>query len=335
MGGPLQDPQVHVVRDRFLAPRQGSEVAVPGLDQGHAAGDPGGIDRGGAAARAVRVPDGIGQARLRRSPARTRTRCGVPAEIGTGPVEDGDASAQLVGEKLGDIAGCPAAEHDTGQGFVDRLRSFDDGDVLLDLPVREPQFPQGGPARLVETGVVEGDRGVIGERAQQRDLVGLEGPLGAVGGEQGAHRLAPDDQRHAEKRDEFLGPGQAVEVRIVDDEGRAGVVAYPVRALGGQHLAAQPHIGRYARRQERGGDRSLRCPGGQPAVGADQRQVGEVGADQVVGVMDDRLQDLVELAQRGERLGRRVQRRQLALPVINHGTLPPRLRVEEKSTRSA
>ena len=289
------------------APHQRAEVTVARLDRRHTAGGALGAGGGRAAARAARVLDGFGQLGLRRAPARARRRVAVH-ERGAGPVEERDAPAELVGEQLRDLARRPAGQHHAGQGFVHCLRA-------LGFPVGDLQLVQGGPARFVEPGVVEGDRGVIGERVQQRDFVGLEGALGAVRGEQGAHRFAPDDQRHTEQRDELLGDDQAVEVRVVLDEGRGGVVAHPVRAAGKPAPCRRvPRRSGWPRARKVGGDRALRRPGRQPAVRADQREVGEVRADQLVGVVDDRLQDLVELAQRGERLDGRVQRRQFTLP---------------------
>lgn len=135
----------------------------------------------------------------------------------------------MLDEKSRDVTGSAAGQHDVGQCLVHGGGPFHGGDLFLDGAVRLPQPAQGDPALLVEPGVVEGDGGVVGEGAEERHLVLLEGALGAVGGEEDADDPLAHQERHAEQRDEPLVGHQGVEHGAVAEDLGLAVVAHPER----------------------------------------------------------------------------------------------------------
>ena len=63
--------------------------------------------------------------------------------------------------------------------------------------------------------IIAGDRGMAGEGAEELHLVLLEGPLGAVGGEERADRLLTHQERYTQEGRESLAGHEQVEGGVV------------------------------------------------------------------------------------------------------------------------
>lgn len=218
----------------------------------------------------------------------------------------------MLDQQLRDVAGPSSGQHHMGQGLVHRRGPFHRGDLVFDraIGVREP--PQRDTALLVEPRVVEGDRGMTGESAEERHLVRLEGTLGSVGGEQDTDRFLTHQERYTQQRHESLAGHEQIEPGVVAEDLGLVVVADPEGGSGLDHAPAQACPGRHPGRRELRRDRARRRSQCEIPVLVQKRQVSEVAADQLMGVSDDRTQNLTDLAERCQRTSRGVQAAEFA-----------------------
>ena len=117
------------------------------------------------------------------------------------------------GQLGGHLGHAAAAQHQFGEPVVGQDGEFDVPALLAQRRVRVLQSDQRLPGFGEQPGVVQGDRGVGGERGQQGDLIAGEGPLVAVGGEQHADHLGTAFERDAEDRHQTLGVHGGVDGR--------------------------------------------------------------------------------------------------------------------------
>lgn len=211
-----------------------------------------------------------------------------------GAVED-------LGDGRGHVVHSAAAQHQLGEPVVHVGGALDDAAAVTDDLVGALQLVQ----RL--TGLGEQVRGVDGrggerrEGAEERDLLALEDPRAPVGGEQHPDHLRSQHERHAEDGDEPLVPHPRVDAAGVLEAHVVPVVVGDVgpRGLCDEAAEALPHA--EPELLEAGRDRAL----GDPHVGVApdrvvQRQIGDVGAEQRAGPLDDGLQHRVQIAQARE-----------------------------------
>ncbi len=163
---------------------------------------------------------------------------------------------------------------------------------------------------LARAGVVDGDGRVGGQAGQQPDLVVVEGALLPLGGEQRPEHPAADRERDAEQPAQALGRRRAVGRLLVRDPGLRAVVAGPHRLAGVDDPPDQPAAD---------GQPDADQPGAAGAVGhhdpegvvVDQREVGEVDAEQAPRLRHHLLEQVLRVAHHGQPLGHLVQRGQL------------------------
>ena len=155
----------------------------------------------------------------------------------------------------------------------------------------------------------------MAECGEQGDVLRGEHPLLAHRSDQRAQEPVACDQRYPEHRDDAFRRDRPVDVGVVHDLGGREVVADAVGRPGSRDAPGDADIrGRVEVHAEVRADAPGRGPDPQPgAVLLEDRQVGEVGVDQVVGAADDALQRLVDPSQRGE-ARRGVEDRDLLLP---------------------
>ncbi len=159
--GPFEQPPVGVVEVGPSAQHHGAERVVPGEDRAHPllavpygpALDAGGGDRAG------QFGGGCG-------PSGERLALGV---------QDRYLPAQQRRDGGGDVRHLGAAQHQVGEPVVRLLGALDGGGVGPDQFVGGVQLGERGPGVGQRLGGVQGDRGVRGQGAEQRDLVGREG----------------------------------------------------------------------------------------------------------------------------------------------------------------
>jgi hypothetical protein len=213
-------------------------------------------------------------------------------------VEDRHPAPQGLPERGGDRGGVPAPQDERGQVGVDAAGPFHGLDVPGQLPVRAAGL-LGGLLRAGEqAGGLQDDRGVVGERRQQRDLLRRERVLDAVRGEQHADHLVAGEEGDAEQGDQALRGHGRVDLGVVRGLRHAGVAGRPAGLPPFHHQARQPHAGRDAQPEERRGHGAQRRAHPQfPGAHVELRQVGHVGADEVVGALDEPLQQLVDVTE--------------------------------------
>ena len=154
-------------------------------------------------------------------------------------------------------------------------------------------------------GVVQGDRGQIGQRDQPADVTGAEGRFPAPPHLEDTDHLAVDDQRRTEGGAGLLGPGQVVE--IVGDDVIAQVVVHLRGLAGGEDMAGQslppahPQVA---------GIRELipRTGPHHDLVALAQHHAGDVGVQQTERLVRDSQQRLVQFPGPQDPGGHRSQR---------------------------
>lgn len=308
--GPFEQPPVGVVELSAPVQDQSGQEFPPGEDRADPAavavhgtgagtgllgglGQPPGVHAVGGEGRAV-GPDGRQRASAR--------------------VVDGERGVQQPRDRRRDVLDVPAAQYQVGQPVVGLLGPPHGRRVgpyrrvgLGQLGVGARQFVQCGAGVGERAGGVDGDRGVCGERAEQRDLVGAEDAGRAVGGEEdaddlsGAAAAGAEEQRHAQDGDEPLVQHSGVDVAGVVEAVVGAVVVGRVRACGLRHQPAQPVAELQPQPLEEHRHRSV----GDPHVGVPRLLVGEgeicrVRTEQHPGPADDRLQHLVQVAGGGQ-----------------------------------
>ena len=231
-------------------------------------------------------------------------RCDDPV----GAIEHQHAPAERVDQEVRDVADVASGQNHPRERLVD-------GHGRLDRRVRLPEFLQGPAALVVQPRVLQCHCRVMTEGGEQGDVLRGEHPLLSHGGDQRAQEPIARDQRYPEHRDDAFRCDRSVDVGVVHDLGGREVVADIVGRPGSRDPPGDADIrGRVEVHAEVRADASGRGSDPQPgAVLLEDRQVGEVGVDQVVGAADDALQRLVDPSQCGE-TGRGVQDRDLLLP---------------------
>ncbi len=282
--GPLQGPLVDGVEVGPAVQDEGAE----GLAAGGDGGDP-----------VVALADGVALPAADRSGVRL-------GEL--------DGAAEDFGDGVGHVVDAAAVQDEFGEPVVDLGGPLDDAAVLADDVVGPLQLREGRAGLGEEVGGVDGDGGVRGEGAEQRDLFAFEDPGPAVGGEEDADDLAAEAERHAEDGDEALVPHRRVDGAGVLEARVVEVVVGDVRAGGlgdepAEPLAhAQPQL-LEARGDGALGDPHVRVPGGLVV----EAQIGDLGTEERAGALDDRAQHGVEVAESREVVGGREERGQLRL----------------------
>lgn len=225
-----------------------------------------------------------------------------------------DGSAEDFGDGVGHVVDTAAVQDEFGEPVVDLRGALDDSAVLADDVVRALQLREGRAGLREEVGRVDGDGGVRGERAEQRDLFAFEDPRPAVGGEQHADDLAAEAERDAEDGDEAFVPYGRVDGAGVLEARVVEVVVGDVRAGRLGHEPAEPLAHAQSELLEAGGDRALgdphvRVPGGRVV----EAQIGALGAEERAGALDDGAQHRVEVAESREVVGGGEERGQFRL----------------------
>ncbi len=132
-------------------------------------------------------------------------------------VQDVKGPAQQFGDDRAHVLDPAAADHDRGHPVVRARRSLHSGASSPDDLVDGAQLVQCGLGLFQEAGIVDGDRGVRGERAEQRHLLLVEGALAAVGRRQDPDHPAAQLHRHAQDRDHaLLGDRRVDEVPVLE-----------------------------------------------------------------------------------------------------------------------
>ena len=157
-----------------------------------------------------------------------------------------------------------------------------------------------------------------GEGRQQRHLLGGEGPLAPVSGEQHADDYPPDHERDAQDRDEALAGDGPVDLGRVVELVVREVVGGRVRAQLLRDEAPEPRAQAEADGLELVGADAL----GDPHVGVapglvEQGQVAGVGTEKLARPPHDRHQHPIEVAQRRQVARGLVQRTELTLAPLS------------------
>jgi hypothetical protein len=181
---------------------------------------------------------------------------------------------------------------------VDAAGTFHGLDVPGQLAVGAPGLLGGVLGTGEQACGLQDDRGMIGERRQQRDLLRREGVFDPVRGEEHTDHLLAREQGDAEEGDQAFGGHGRVDVCIVRGLCHAGVAGGPAGLPPFDHQAGQPHAGRDAKPEERRGDSAQgRAHPELTGTHVELRQIGHVGAHEVVGPLDEPLQQLVDIAE--------------------------------------
>ena len=244
---------------------------------------------------------------------------------------------QHPGDGRRDVRQVAAAQHQVGQPVVGVLGAFHRLGVRADRRVGLVELGD-GPARLVEqVRAVQGDRRVVGQRRQQRHLVGGELTRRAVGGEEHAEHLRADRQRHAEDRGQALVLDAGVDVPRVLEPVVVEVVGRRVRPRGlrDQPAEALPHAEHDLLELRR------HRPVADPHVGLAlglvvEAQVRDVDVQQRPRAAHDRAQHGVRVGQSGQ-LARGVEQRAelgLAPPVLGERLADPQCQLPRAGQRS-
>lgn len=215
-----------------------------------------------------------------------------------------DGSAEDLGDGVGHVVDAAAVQDELGEPVVDLRGALDDAAVLTDDVVGALQLGEGRAGLREEVGRVDGDGGVRGEGAEQRDLLAFEDPGPPVGGEEDADDLAAEAERYAEDGDEALVPYGRVDRPGVLEAGVAEVVVRDVRAggLGDEPAESFAHAEAYL--LEARGDGALGDPHVRVARGrVVEAQIGDLGAEERAGALDDGAQHGVEVAESREVVG--------------------------------
>ena len=272
-------------------------------------GDPRSVPGLHAAARGLRPVDRVRDGRRRRSPSprpragapRRRTPRGWPPSTSRQHVTDLDDPA-AVEQHVGEQVVCVG-------GALGRLRA------RPELGVGLVRRGNGSAGLLEEAGVLQGDRGVRGERGQQRHLARREGPDRAVHREQRTDDLALDGERHPEDGADLLALDGGVDVVAVHEPLVGLVVLGEVRRSRLRHQPEQPGAEWQPQLAELGGERTVgHLHVRRPLQLVVEREVGHVGVQQLPRPPDDGGQDRVEVPDRGEVASGLEERGQLGLP---------------------
>lgn len=194
-----------------------------------------------------------------------------------------------------------AAQHQLGEPVVHVGRALDDAAAVTDDLVGALQLVQRLPGLCEQVRGVDGRGGERREGAEERDLLALEDPRAPVGGEQHPDHLRSQHEWHAEDGDEPLVPHPRVDAVGVLEAHVVPVVVGDVGPRGLCDESAEPLPHAEAELLEAGRDRAL----GDPHVGVApdrvvQRQIGDVGAEQRAGPLDDGVQHRVQVPQARE-----------------------------------
>ena len=217
----------------------------------------------------------------------------------------------------------PPQQH-LGEPVMGSGGSLDRGGAGSQQLVRLVGHGNGGAGLLEQAGVLDRDRRMGGKRGQQRDLARREGTHRPVDGEQRADHLVLDEERHPEDRADLLAGDGCVDEVAVHKAGVGLVVVREIRRARLRHEPKQPRPERQAQGSKLGGQ----SPIGDLHVGRAlglivEREVGHVRPQQGARAAHDRGKHGVEIADRGQVVGRVIERGQLGFPGAVRGQLVP------------
>ena len=226
-------------------------------------------------------------------------------------------AAEHLGHRGRHVLHAAAAQHQRGHPVVRRRGPLDRARCAPGWSCWPPTARPAPPRVSVEQpGGVDRDRGVRGQRDQQRHLLPGERPVGAVGREQHADRRWR--RAAAARRGSPPGPPRPPRRRSRRCAGSAGRRRSSAVTYGVPDWATRPPRpapDRQPQPLEAGRHRAVGDPHvGVAALVVVERHVRDVGAEQGARPVHDRPQHGVEVAQAGQVARRVVQRGQLVLP---------------------